>query len=406
MMAPLQPLEAQNLTLLGYRVENNTANEVIIHPYWQVLAAPPEDLDFQWQVQDANGRVLGESRFLPYLNTSKASNWPVDTWSTMPHNSRCHRAVPRRLSYRPAIDRDSEETPPAPAVIGTVTLSASVPPNPQPAHTLAAIFDDRIRLSGFDLRVDRKSSPPTSTQPPVASRRDVDVILYWQPFRPIDTNYHGFVHLVDTRGRPLVQTDHLPGPHFSPPTTWLPGHLNPDVYRLRIPHTTPSGIYRPSVGLYTFDDQERLPCAMARSQNRATIFPPPIKIVNLQVGEPSQRTHYRFGDMAELIGYDLDLPANGVRAGDTLTLTLYYRSIGNTAADLTRFVHLYNPQTGWRPSSIVHRRMAATRHGPGFRQRSSRYRGVVCRAGCASRQLYGVHRLLQSPEGWHTPACV
>ena len=40
------------------------------------------------------------------------------------------------------------------------------------------------------------------------------------------------------------------------------------------------------------------------------------------------------------------LPAGGLRAGDSVTLTLYYQAAQATAVDLTRFVHVYDPALG------------------------------------------------------------
>ena len=67
-----------------------------------------------------------------------------------------------------------------------------------------------------------------------------------------------------------------------------------------------------------------------------------------------------------------------VPPGDTVTLTLYYRSVAPTTADLTRFVHLYTPATGmiaqhdsrpteslnptwaWQPGEVIVDRVALT----------------------------------------------
>jgi hypothetical protein len=344
---PQQPLSGHGIRLLGYRSEDDGAGQVILHPYWQVSDAPPEDLYLRWQVLDADGRVLGDTTVRPYLNTTRASNWPADTVV----DDAAHLPLPPGLpagTYQVAVavGRDGEEV--APAVIGVFTSSGAVPANPQPPHELDATFADRIQLRGFDLRVDGRPVAALPAQPAVApAGAMLDVRLYWQALASLATNYHGFVHLVDEQGAPLAQADHLPGPHFSPPTIWQPGFLNRDVYKLRIPGAAPSGLYRPLVGLYTFDDQERLPVQIdGQAEPGDHVALPPIKIVQPNVGRPRRQTEIRFGDVAELIGYDLDAPAQGLRAGTTLTVTLYYQGLRDTDVDLTRFVHLHNPQTG------------------------------------------------------------
>ena len=54
----------------------------------------------------------------------------------------------------------------------------------------------------------------------------------------------------------------------------------------------------------------------------------------------------QLGDLATLVGYNLGLPAAGLRAGSQISVTLYYRANAVTDLDLTRFAQLYSPELG------------------------------------------------------------
>jgi hypothetical protein len=153
--------------------------------------------------------------------------------------------------------------------------------------------------------------------------------------------------MVDAQGIPVAQEDHIPGPLFHAPAAWQPGRRYRDDYLLRIPATAPGGLYWPAVGLYSFDDTERLAvrdAAGAAIGDHVRLRP--IKVLAAPGAKPELPLSARFGDTAQMTGYTLIGAENGVRAGDTITLTLFLRSEQPTPANLTRFVHLYSPDQG------------------------------------------------------------
>jgi hypothetical protein len=148
-------------------------------------------------------------------------------------------------------------------------------------------------------------------------------------------------------GRPLLQQDQVPGTVFAGPRLWDSSRLHPDRYQLRIPTTARSGLYWPLVGLYSFKTLQRLPIQdAATGQSLADLRLPPIKIIGRQDFRPQHLTDARLGDAAALIGYDLALPVEGLHAGESLPVTLYYRSLALTSTSYTRFLHFYNVELG------------------------------------------------------------
>ncbi len=339
-----QVIEADGARLLGYRWERDDRDHLFLYPYWYVSAGPPASLRARWQLQDDTGRVLADVTSQPYYNADTASNWPPRTVVSDAYQLPLPPGLPAG-TYQLAIGLGSseavageqtEEALAAPLTpVGTLTLAVPVPDEATPDHPLDVYVGDAVRLAGFDV------SPAGTT---VKAGQDLDFTLYWQALQPVATNYHGFVHLVDARGRPLTQLDQLPGPSFRPPMLWAGDRLEPDAYHLRIPEDAPSGLYWPMAGLYDYATSKRLLVRDSGGQNLGdAVRLPPTKVLGRAHGAPKYRVQARFDDLAALLGYDLNIASPGLRAGQSFTLTLYYKCQTTTSADLTRFVHLYGP---------------------------------------------------------------
>lgn len=99
---------------------------------------------------------------------------------------------------------------------------------------LDALFDDRIRLVGYDLMTESVS--PTDS---------VTVHLYWQPAVKLERDYSFFVHLVNETGAVLGQGDIThPAAHYEV------GQVILDEYRIPLLPTVAPGRYRLIAGIY------------------------------------------------------------------------------------------------------------------------------------------------------------
>ncbi len=341
---PASPVQHAGMSLLGYQLDATDANRPVVRSFWTV-AAPPGDLRLRWQVIDAHGAVVGDATTRPFYNAGSTELWPagaiVDDAVALPAPA----ALPPG-DYRLAVAVVAEgETAPAPVEIGALTLRTPID-DPAPAQPATARFADDIHLAGYGYTGTTEES---AAPPRIAAGEHLWVTLHWATKRVLAENYHAFVHLVDAAGQPVAQEDHIPGPLFAPPASWTPGRRYADAYLLRIPPETRSGVYWPVVGLYTYADQERLPAFAdaATFQTGAAVDAvrlAPIKVMGAQPAtQTAQPRAVTFGENFELLGFNISPPAMAVRAGETITLTLTYRSLAPTAADLTRFVHLYAP---------------------------------------------------------------
>lgn len=348
-LAPTQPVEASGMRLLGYRLAQTDVDQLYLYPYWLITSAPSDDLRLRWQLATPDGQPVTELTSYPYFNTSRAANWASGTLIDDAYRLPLAPGMPAgsyQLSVRMG-ETQAELAQPA-LQIGTITLSQPIPTQELPDTMLDVRYGDSVRLAGFDtLRNNRTmaSEIAASFKPPLVQSGDyVEYRLYWRATAPIDQNYHGFVHLVNNTGQPLVQQDQLPGPFFAPPSTWDQYRLNTDNYLLRIPHDAPSGLYWPNVGMYEFETLDRLSVyADPSAQPSDTYRLPPIKLWSKAAPRPEQARTVRFGDVATLLGYDLALPPSGLLPGDSFTITLYFRSDQATDVDYVRFLQLYAP---------------------------------------------------------------
>ncbi|CAN5729333.1 hypothetical protein BH10CHL1_BH10CHL1_13120 [soil metagenome] len=343
--APPQTIAANGLRLLGLRTERIDPGHLYLYPDWYVTDPPPKTLRVQWQLLDDQGAVQAETLAAPYFNTTQASNWPPDTLVDDAYTL----ALPPDLAagaYQIVVRigaTDVEFQQPAHSV-GMFTLTTPVPGQRSLPNPLDVQIGDSMRLTGFAATAANRSLTFVDGKPTRVTSGDyVRYTLYWRANAPVDKNYHGFVHLTDIAGRPLVQEDQLPGPFFRPPLLWDRYYPQADIYLLRIPEDAPSGLYWPEVGMYDFTTRDRLP---VRTDGQATpddhFRLPPLKIVNPITLAPSQPVTAHFGDMADLLGYDLAIPSAGLRAGDHFSVTLYYRSVTAIPTDYTRFLHVAN----------------------------------------------------------------
>ncbi len=121
------------------------------------------------------------------------------------------------------------------------------------AHPLDISLDGAVTLVGYDRT-------PFHPRPGQTLR----IALYWRALRPLEAEYHTFIHLLDGEGRKVTQSDQQPGGVYYPSTLWQPGETLRDEHRLVLPADLPPGEYRLLAGMYAFaDDGSLLPLGEA-----------------------------------------------------------------------------------------------------------------------------------------------
>ncbi|HZY41530.1 MAG TPA: hypothetical protein VFF59_05965, partial [Anaerolineae bacterium] len=84
------------------------------------------------------------------------------------------------------------------------------------------------------------------------------IALVWRAEQEMAVSYKVFVQLLDATGVPRAQVDVLPVNGTRPTTSWLPGEIITDAYKLKLPADLPVGQYRLVAGLYQELNNTRL----------------------------------------------------------------------------------------------------------------------------------------------------
>jgi hypothetical protein len=95
---------------------------------------------------------------------------------------------------------------------------------------------------------------------------EVRVVLEWQGLRTMTESYTVFVHLVGPDGRLHGQRDYWPVEGTRLTTTWQPGEIIHDPYRVTLDADAPSGDYAIHIGLYLPETLERVSVLSADGQ--------------------------------------------------------------------------------------------------------------------------------------------
>jgi hypothetical protein len=343
---PAALLATDGMSLLGTRTLVQDDGYVMVYPTW-LVAAITDDLRVAWDLVDAAGSRYPLAESGPFFNTLATANW--SSGSVVDDAYRL--ALPPDLpagTYQLEANLVGPSGATAPVTVADLALKGTPPSDAAPALALGWRFGDHARLAGVDFSVNGRPVVLGDAMPPVVRPGDrLTYRLAWLGDGAVPENYHAFLHLLNVAEAPLLQGDQLPGPVFSPPRLWNPYRAAPDVYRFTVPEDAPSGLYRGAVGLYRFAAGERLSVTTDDGTplgDRGLL--PPVKIVNSPPGRPETLVEATFGDFATLEGYTLAPASAAVRPGETFTVTLQYDVRGPAPADLTQFVHVYDPALG------------------------------------------------------------
>jgi hypothetical protein len=123
---------------------------------------------------------------------------------------------------------------------------------PPVANPVEATFDHDIRLRGYE--VDTTALRSTGM---------LSLTVQWQAFAPPEQDYLMFVHVLDSSGQTIGQTDAPPAGPAAPTSAWETGRSYTWVHPVPVPVDLPPGDYWLSIGLYQPDTFARLPLRRA-----------------------------------------------------------------------------------------------------------------------------------------------
>ncbi|MCC6458567.1 MAG: glycosyltransferase family 39 protein [Caldilineaceae bacterium] len=239
-------------------------------------AGSPLTLDLLWHSTDADKDASGMAavRLSLVSATQRHELWqgpiaPGSDWkSGLALCRRIHTTLPQDLGtgdYTLAVDSPLLNAA-EPITLGSVAIGPSTRlyELPELARTLHITFtgedDSEIALVGL------------SAEPHLdAETNQLGVDLVWQPSTRINANYNAFVHLLDSTGAIVAQSDATPGGDKIS-SRWLPGEVILDQHILTLPPEVASSnelaSYQLVAGLYDPIGMQRL---LARTLNGADL---------------------------------------------------------------------------------------------------------------------------------------
>lgn len=99
------------------------------------------------------------------------------------------------------------------------------------------------------------------------------LVLRWESLRPVENNYHVFVHILNESNEKVDQRDGQPAQWMRPTSSWRAGEVIADHYGLLLPPDLASGEYKISIGLYDPVSGQRLPVAGGTSEYAIELGP-------------------------------------------------------------------------------------------------------------------------------------
>ncbi len=201
-------------------------------------------------------------------------------------------------------------------------LLASADEITETALPVNEMFGD-VRLLGVDVSPDEARRGET-----------VEVTLYWQALTPPPDDLRAVVQVWTLGGRLIGQQDMTPAGEIYPPDLWQPGDILRDTYHLSI-GVDESAPAMCRVTVRVMDSDELLGSTSTSAALR--LKSPPVS--EEEIRQPmSPHRAVTLSERVVLAGYTFPNPLP--RAGEPLTVTLYWRVIAPLAGDYVVFVHL------------------------------------------------------------------
>ncbi len=321
--------------------------QLTIRPLWLVRANQPALLA-EWRLTDAAGRTISALRGVPRFGTWSTAAWrpgslmqdaaALDLPPGMPAG---RYTLALELAdgatgavLLPARDLLQIELPEQPAVATTYAPAATFgQPDALPVATLGG-----VRATVGDAPLNDTSS--------VAASDRIAIDLLWHTITPEVYPYQSVIEIVDHALQKVAALDLQVGWRNDVLNLWH-DYLTPhERATLRLPDDLPSGRYTLRVAVRDRRTDERVPIRDRDGDVPGDAYTvATFKVLNSNQRQPVTRVAATFGDTIELVGITLS-SGTTVQPGETLTATIFYRALGATDGDYTRFLHLHNPALG------------------------------------------------------------
>jgi hypothetical protein len=218
--------------------------------FWQATAPPTQDYTLSISLASADGAATLASDLPLGRRDYTTSHWQAGEIVRSPHQLRIPATIADGTYAIEGVIVDGSGQPTsAPLHLGTIEIEPTERIFALPVGITGrpeAVLEELVALAGYDLG-----------QPDVQRGGTLEVTLYWQARREMETSYKAFLQLVGPGGI-VAQVDAVPGDWQRPTTGWVAGEVIADAYVLAIPEDAPAGSYTLIAGLYEEATMQRL----------------------------------------------------------------------------------------------------------------------------------------------------
>jgi len=255
-----QTFEGTPIQLLGGDVETDEARPgkpLPVSVYWRALEPPQEDLVAFVQILGREVEPIVGVDCYPGRGNLPATLWQPgviyrDRYLLPPA---ANAEAPTIAGLHAGLYRRGGERIAAP-LLDIVPLRPVEPLSQEVAYPVGARLGETITLVGYDLTPPQAEERTRGSIPPGAT---LTVTLVWRAEATPETDYTGFVHLIDESGALAAQDDHPPLEGEYRTSFWAAGDIVRDTYRLTLKESQAPCNCTLQVGMYDPATDTRLP---------------------------------------------------------------------------------------------------------------------------------------------------
>ncbi len=362
---------ADGMTLIGYdqNAERLPADALLrVDLYWTVREQPSRRYQTVVHLVGPDGlRWSRADRFRPrrFQDPPPSTTWTPGRYALDSHEIEPLPGAPPgtydlgltlfdRETLEPLSATNEQGQPIAPEIVlGQVTLDRPEAPPQADAldirHQLDAPFGP-LTLLGADI--DRDQAAPGDP---------VFVTTFWRAEEAEEQNLIARLDLLAPDGSTAAEYEFSPVASWHPTSAWQPGDLWRGQHQLHLPANLDTATYTWRLSILHSQSSVLHPTTMAVTAPDRTFTPPPVDI----------ETNTRLGDIATLVGANLQPATSNLKPGTDLTTTLVWHAEKETDTSYRAFVHLIGPDgtliaqsdaipagwsrptTGWLPGEYV-----------------------------------------------------
>ena len=273
--SPLQVDFGDALRLMDYEVSTDDYGETVVNLNWQALRPLDQDYRFYVAYQNREGDTLYDTLYYPpaavlWYPTSQWEPGATTLVQTFPWALDADQfalmlgvyagedgwldsgrlPVAGSASPLPVLENGTLVRLDGYARTRSGDWQPILPDAAAPQRPIQAQFGESIALDGVSL-------PSSSVEP----GDELAFTLFWRALDKPDMDCTAFAHLLDADGNKVAQLDWQPrdAAGLRPASTWQPGESIAGSESLSIPAELAPGVYRMIVGMYNWQNGDRLP---------------------------------------------------------------------------------------------------------------------------------------------------